>query len=283
MTKKKHKPNFLLVLPLLLFGSAILFYPAISGYLVQKNQSRVVENYQAFTDELSKQEIQREKESADEFNRLLYQQNGEIFGSYGSLEKRYWNELNLDGVMGYISIPAIGVRLPIVHGTTDEDLRSACGHVKGSSLPVGGENTHTVLSGHRGLPNAKLFTDLDQLTVGDMFYLHILDTTLAYQIVNIKTIMPDDVKSLGIESGKDLATLVTCTPYGINTRRLLITGTRVKYNPEQEKNIKPVSTIPSYAAVTYYLMTAAALLALCIIILIPLHYRKKAAGKQKRK
>lgn len=180
-------------------------------------------------------ELLKAKELADAYNRTLvpgasmvdaYSQEGLLAASAD-----YDSQLNLagNGIMGYVEIPKISVNLPIYHGTENDSLERGIGHLLGSSLPVGGESTHTILSGHSGMASQKMFTDLEQLIIGDVFYLHILNETLAYQVVEINTVLPYDTSLLGIAPGEDLCTLVTCTPYGVNTHRLLVRGSRIPY------------------------------------------------------
>ena len=157
-------------------------------------------------------------------------------GSGYALPDNYLDVLNIDGVMGRITIPKIGVDLPIYHGTDAETLEKGVGHIESTSLPIGGEYRHAVLTGHRGLPSAELFTRLDELEPGDQFYLHVLDATLAYQVDQILTVEPQELETLVAEPGQDYVTLVTCTPYGINTHRMLVRGTRVPYVPEAEQS-----------------------------------------------
>jgi len=275
--RKKH--SVLYWLPeviVILAGLALLGYPTISGWVNSKSQAKLVADYQQAVDEADENRIKTEYKFADDFNSELFKNNGTTFAEYPeNLKKTYWSDWCLNGVIGYITIPKINVDLPIKRGIDDATLMNSCGHMEGSSLPFGGVNTHTVLSGHRGLPSAKLFTDLDQLAVGDKFFIHVLDKVLAYQIIDIETILPEDVDSLGIHRGEDLATLVTCTPYGINTHRLLLTGTRVKYTPEIENDIKAVGKVTSHAAFVYYLLAGAAVILLLIIILVPRYYKKK--------
>ena len=187
--------------------------------------------YSALTEDLVK---------AEEYNNTLYNYNN-ILGNKTNLSilQEYKNILNIgDGIMGSIEIPKISVNLPIYHGTSEEVLTQGAGHVEGSSLPIGGTNTRSLLSAHTGLPTSKLFTSLDELVVGDLFFIRIQNETLAYKVRDIKIIDPEDVESLKIEDGKDLVSLITCTPYGLNTHRLIVTGERVAYEVEEYSNIE---------------------------------------------
>ena len=193
----------------------------------QKRQSQAVETY---SNQVKGMESDKKKallEQAQQYNKKLLSESDPIKNHVDDYE--YDNMLSVDdtGIMGYISIPQIDVKLPIYHGTGDEAISQGAGHLQGSSLPVGGEGTHCVLSSHRGLPKAKLFTDLDRLNVGDRFSLTVLDQTITYQVDLISIVEPEDIDNLKIEEGKDYCTLLTCTPYGVNTQRLLVRGSRV--------------------------------------------------------
>lgn len=219
---------------LFLLGFGICFYPLASSAAEQKFLKNTVTTYEKSLEEHNSWDLEAEEEAVNKYNRILFQAKDGVIenGSIQLLDsKMYENTLNLTGtgIMGSIEIPQIDVNLPIYHGTTDEVLSKGIGHVEGTSFPVGGENTRAVLSGHRGLPNSKLFTRLDELEEGDLFFLKVLDKTLAYQVSEIEVIEPENVEKLAIVKGKDLVTLVTCTPYGLNTHRLLVTGERVQY------------------------------------------------------
>lgn len=228
---------------LFLIGFIICCYPLISSIIEQQYQKGAVATYEK---EMQKEDDSKIKESlkkAEEYNSMLYQSDGMSVGDLGDnilSHKSYESLLDLSGtgVMGSIEIPKINVNLPIYHGTDDSVLSTAAGHVESSSLPVGGENTRTVITGHRGLPNSKLFTRLDEMKEGDLFFINVLGETLAYQVTEIEVIDPDDVKKLDIVPKKDLATLLTCTPYGLNTHRLLVTGERVTYEKEVHDSIE---------------------------------------------
>ncbi|HUM84194.1 MAG TPA: class C sortase [Lachnospiraceae bacterium] len=278
--KKKRRQLKLLIIPVLMLGIAILCYPFISGYLNQKNQSRVVENYQETIGDMTDTDADSVTEEAEKFNRKLWEENGTVFGGYSSeLSGLYSSELDEDGIMGYLSIPCIDITIPIRHGTAEDTLANACGHMEGSSLPVGGKNTHAVLTGHRGLPTSKLFTDLDQLKTGDKFYLHVFGRTLAYMVDQISTVLPGDVTQLGIFPDIDCVTLVTCTPYGINSHRLLIRGVRTTYEPEEENNTKSVRAFSGEARVTWLLIIGAVFAIFLMVLLIPAYYRRKLRKK----
>ena len=246
--KKKKTIKDIIRLIVLLVAFSVLLYPTLSSYLNEKNGSEVVSYYDEESVKLSKEEKEQMLEDARAYNQEMLgnidlidpfsQENTEI-------DERYQSLLNPDGtgMMGYIRIPKINIELPIYHGTSEAVLQAGVGHFWGTSLPVGGESTHTVLTGHRGLPTKTLFTNMDKLEEGDIFYIKVLDETLAYQIDQILTVLPEETDALAIESGKDYATLVTCTPYAINTHRLLIRGHRIPYEEATEQepdvNVKP--------------------------------------------
>lgn len=226
-------------LTLFLGGAAVFCYPAISNYLNQKNQTRVVQHYEQTVTAQDDALLAEEWAKAEEYNENLAGDpvhDPFVPGSGYALPDNYLDVLNIDGVMGRITIPKIGVDLPIYHGTDAETLEKGVGHIESTSLPIGGEYRHAVLTGHRGLPSSELFTRLDELEPGDQFYLHVLDATLAYQVDQILTVEPQELENLVAEPGQDYVTLVTCTPYGINTHRMLVRGTRVPYVPEAEQS-----------------------------------------------
>lgn len=228
--KKKKSGILATVLVVLIFlaGLSLLLYPAVSNYWNSLRQSQVITSYEQEVNELQQEEYRRLWEAAEDYNRsLLSRADG--FSLPEELALAYPEELAPSGssVMGYIEIPVIDCVLPICHGTEDDVLRKAVGHLEWSSLPVGGESTHCVLSGHRGLPSSELLTNIDHLEKGDVFYLHVLGQVLEYRVDQIAVVEPDDFSLLGIAEGEDCVTLVTCTPYGINSHRLLVRGSRV--------------------------------------------------------
>ena len=227
MKKKRKSTNFILIL-LLLAGLSLVLYPSISNYWNSFHSTQIISDYAGAVTKMSQTEYEQMYLDAVEYNRELAAHGSGY--QLGAAEKaQYEQTLNVggSGVMGYIEIPSIHVALPVYHGTEDSVLQVAVGHVEWTSLPVGGESTHCVLSGHRGLPSAKLFTNLDQLHEGDTFTLHILDEILTYEVDQIRIVLPEEIKDLTIQEGQDLCTLVTCTPYGINTHRLLVRGHRI--------------------------------------------------------
>lgn len=236
---KKHSGTILLVL-IFFVGLAVMLYPTISDYINQRNQTRVVNSYAQQVDGLSDADYTAYFDAADVFNQEIAADPDALY--HADHFSTYSTTLDVTGtgIMGYITIPRIGVELPIYHGTSDAVLQVAAGHLEGTSLPVGGESTHAVISAHRGLPSAKLFTNLDQLEVGDTFTITVLDRTLTYEVDNISIILPTETDSLKVVDGKDYVTLMTCTPYGINTHRLLVRGRRIT-TPDKLKHIRVTS------------------------------------------
>ena len=224
---KKSKIGLLLVL-MLFVGVCGLLYPSVSQYWNAKTQTRAVENYQEILNALKPEDYETYFLEADVYNAELRALKYPLF-DFRKLSG-YHDILNINGngIMGYISIPKLGVEIPLYHGVSAEVLNVACGHLEGTSLPVGGESTHCVLSAHRGLPHAKLFTDLDKMELGDTFQITVLDRMLTYQVDQIKVIRPEEIDDVQIVEGEDLCTLLTCTPYGINSHRLLVRGTRIE-------------------------------------------------------
>lgn len=217
----------LLVVIAVLTGIGLLLYPTVSNWLNEKNASKAIADYSQAVEALDTVDIQKMLEEARAYNQSLVG-NTSRFEPTEEDSARYHSILDVSGtgIMGYVEIPSIGVKLPIYHGTEDSVLQVAAGHIEGSSLPVGGENTHVAISGHCGLPSAKLFTKLDTLKVGDEFNLSVLGKTLNYKVDDIVIVLPDDFSPLSIEGGEDQVTLITCTPYGVNSHRLMVRGTR---------------------------------------------------------
>ena len=230
----KRKRYDVLRLTALLLAFSILLYPAVSNYLYEKNSARVISSYDEEAMKISKAEKDQMLLEARTYNKEMLK-NIQLLDPFSTKKKeknkRYERILNVNGsgMMGYIRIPKIQVELPVYHGTHEAVLQMGIGHFEGTSLPVGGESTHAVLTGHRGLPSKRLFTDMDKLSRGDIFYIKILGETLAYKIDRILTVLPEDTKALSIVSGKDYVTLVTCTPYAVNTHRMLVRGYRIPY------------------------------------------------------
>lgn len=265
---------------LLLTGIGVIAYPYLSNYLNQKNSSRAIDSYSEAVDELSKEEVEKQWRRAEIYNENLTGQPAHdpfIPGSGIVMPQNYYDVLNLQGIMGRVEIPSINVDLPIYHGTSEKVLKKAVGHLEGSTMPIGGQGTHAVLTGHTGLTHAKLFTDLVDLVEGDQFYLTILGRTLAYQVDQIKVIKPEHTEDLKIVSGQDYCTLMTCTPYGINSHRLLVRGKRIPYQPEQKQQVKKTGlTAEEKALIRAAILTALIMVVLILITLV----RKKRLEKR---
>ena len=234
-----------------LLGLGITLYPAVSNYLLEKNQSTAMQGYIEEQEKVPDEVSERLKQEAREYNEKLREGTVVLTDPFDPEALKYITDeyeemLNPDGdgLMGYLEIPSIKVYLPVYHGTSDGVLQAGVGHLGNTSLPVGGENTHAVLSGHTGLPNARLLTDLDKLQEKDQFYLHVLDEVLAYEVDQIKVVEPDNISDIFIEDGKDYVTLDTCTPYGINSHRLLIRGTRIPYDEKYAEKV-PLKPAPA--------------------------------------
>ena len=211
----------------------LMLYPLAGELLSEKYHSDIETAYTAAIEDSNADELEQQRQAAQQYNAML---SGAAIteGGASAPPLAYDQQLTVGGAIAYVDIPKIGAYLPVEHGTAAETLEKSVGHVVGTSLPVGGASTHAVLSAHSGMASSKLFSDIDQLAEGDTFYIHVLGDTLAYQVDNITTVLPTDTSLLQIEGGKDLVTLVTCTPFGVNTHRLLVRGHRVSYTPEQE-------------------------------------------------
>ncbi|MCD7764575.1 MAG: class C sortase [Lachnospiraceae bacterium] len=285
-TAKTRGRNPALIL-LFAAGFLLVLYPVVGNLWNSYRQQRLANTYEAAVESLEEDQYEELWEAAWEYNathspyrvpdafaggEVLAEEEDEEYLEYESL-------LNVagDGIMGYVEIPKIDIKIPIYHGTDDEVLTKGAGHLYGSSLPVGGEGTHAVIAAHRGLPSAPLFTDLDLLEIGDQFYLYVLDDILAYEVDQILVVEPDETESLVPTEGEDYVTLVTCTPYGVNTQRLLVRGHRVEYSEEQyeeEAGKSASSLVTNYvlvALIGFFTVAVAA-------VLIRLHYEKKTAA-----
>ncbi|MBR6880055.1 MAG: class C sortase [Clostridiales bacterium] len=259
---KKHLSTVLIVL-MVLAGLGLLLYPSVSNYINSKHQARVLTDYGNIVSSMDDAGKEEMFQRAVEYNEKLYS-HPELFYRPDPADN-YNDILNVTGtgVMGYIDIEKIGVQLPIYHGVAKEVLQIGAGHLEGTSLPTGGINTHCVLSGHRGLPSSKLFTDLDEMEIGDRFVITVLDRQMMYEVDQIKTVLPDESDDLLIVEGKDYCTLVTCTPYGINTHRLLVRGHRVEmpedyvavYVPNEAIVVDPILTVAFTAVPLFILIT----------------------------
>ena len=275
---------------LFLIGFGILAYPTVSNQWKTYRQSRLISNYEQVVSDMQPEDYTKEWEAAREFDSTLVQNNiyGDVFGSddVDMKDTDYWKVLNVagDGVMGYLSIPKINIKLAIYHGTAEDVLQTGIGHMNGTSLPIGGESTHSVLAAHRGLPAARLFTDIDQLKQGDMFYIHVLDETMAYQVDQILDMVDKDdhetlEEALQIQEGKDQVTLFTCTPYGVNSHRLLVRGTRVPYEGEEEVENTPVDSMLR-AIQNYYMLYLILGLAVTLLVILIMKFLFDRKGKK---
>ena len=264
---RKRKSNIFLIL-ILIVGLSLLLYPPVSNWWNSYRQSKVVSDYAENVSHLDNEEYQRILNDARAYNEAVAAYGGGAMTLSDEQRADYLRQLDVDGsgIMGYIDIQKIRCTLPIYHGTDDGVLQIAIGHIEGSSLPVGGESTHCVLSGHRGLPSARLFTDIDQLVEGDTFLIRTLDEVLTYEVDQIRIVLPREVGDLCVEPGKDLCTLVTCTPYGVNSHRLLVRGQRVDSKPgtlaitAEAFQIRPVVVMPAIAIPLLLLLLIAALI-----------------------
>ena len=259
--------NIFLILALVA-GLSLLLYPTVSDYWNSLHTSQAVASYDQAVKSMDEGKYDELLQRAGQYNRDLFLR-GTLFALTDEEREDYNSQLDIDGsgVMGYIEIPTIKVSLPIYHGTSDDVLQVAVGHLEWSSLPVGGESTHCVLSGHRGLPSAKLFTNLDQLTEGDLFVIRTLDEVLTYEVDRILIVLPSEVQALAAEEGKELCTLVTCTPYGVNSHRMLVRGHRVDNQSEAVRLtadairidpllVAPIAAIPLLLALLLLLAAA---------------------------
>ena len=271
---KKNKSTIILIL-VFFVGLSVMLYPTLSDYVNQLHQSRAVATYAEDVDNLTDADYSAYFEAADAFNAQIAADPDALFHADRFTSYNATLDVTGTGIMGYITIEKIGVELPIYHGTSDGVLQVAAGHLEGTSLPVGGESTHAVISAHRGLPSAKLFTNLDQLEVGDTFPITVLDRVLTYEVDQISIVLPTETDLLQPVEGKDYVTLMTCTPYGINTHRLLVRGKRIE-NAENQKHIRvtadalriePIIVAPALAVPMLLVM-------LVVMLAVP-HLRKR--------
>ena len=270
---KRDKIGIILVL-MLFIGICGLLYPSVSQYWNSKTQTRAVGNYQDILNSLKKEDFSAYFQEAEEYNEALGALKSPLLDYRQLTEYHQILNINKNGIMGYVSIPKLGVELPIYHGVSAEVLNIACGHLEGTALPVGGESTHCVLSAHRGLPHAKLFTELDKMELGDTFQLTVLDRTLTYKVDQIKVVRPDEINDIQIVPGEDLCTLLTCTPYGINSHRLLVRGSRIQ-------NAAPVLYVTSNAyRIDSLVATPAVAAPILLVLLIILMVKYRDTGSK---
>lgn len=269
---KKRLSTLILIL-VFLIGLSLLLYPAVSSYWNSLRQSRAISKYVEDIESLDQSKLDGILEEAKAYNDGLAK-GTPIITKLSDEERRLYNTLlnaSGNGIMGYINIPAINCSLPIYHGTDDDVLQIAVGHIEGTSLPTGGASTHCVLSGHRGLPSAELFTNLDKLVVGDTFTINVLNDTLTYEVYDIQTVLPHEIDNLKIERNQDLCTLVTCTPYGVNTHRLFIRAHRIE-NAEAETTVR---VLPEATQIDSIIIAAIVAVPLLVILLLVLLLPKK--------
>lgn len=279
---KKRNWTTILLLIILIVGLSLLLYPSFSNYWNEMHQTRAIANYTDFVAHMNEEDFTPIWESAVEYNEsLLNRSNSYLLTE--EQQQRYDQELNVtgSGIMGYIEIPSIDVALPIYHGTDETVLQVAVGHIEWSSLPTGGESTHCVVSGHRGLPSARLFTDLDKLTVGDVFTLNILNEVLTYQVDQIRITEPNETEELLIQEGKDLCTLVTCTPYGVNSHRMLVRGHRIdNLDAPQDVRVTADAMIIEKMVVVPFVLVP---ILLVMLVMLLITTRKKKGNRRKEK
>ena len=280
MKKKNNNWTTAFLVLLLLAGVSLLLYPSLSDYWNSMHQTRAIASYAETVSQLDTAQYDEMWKVAQDYNRSLAQRET-AFALTDEQKAAYESLLDVSGlgVMGYIEIPEIDCSLPIYHGTEESVLQVAVGHLEWSNLPVGGEGTHCVLSGHRGLPSAKLFTNLDKLAVGDTFLLRVLDEVLTYEVDQILIVEPEQVDALGIVPGEDYCTLVTCTPYGINTHRLLVRGHRVENTPEAARMHVTADATQFDPLLVAPVLAIPVLLLLLMILLVPKRRRKSREDK----
>ena len=279
MRKKKGNHITILLVLILLVGLSLLLYPSVSDYWNSLHQTKAIATYAEDVANLNQNQYGEIWAAAERYNASLADQDNAYLLS-GAQKEEYERLLNVSGlgVMGYIEIPSIDCSLPIYHGTEESVLQIAVGHLEWSSLPVGGESTHCVLSGHRGLPSAKLFTNLDKLQMGDVFLLRVLDEVLTYEVDQILIVEPQETGALQIEEGQDYCTLVTCTPYGINTHRLLVRGHRID-TVEEAKTVRVTAdAIQIEPLLVAPVVAIPILLLLLILLLLPRQPQRKHGG-----
>ena len=276
---KKNRSTIILIL-IFLVGLSVMLYPTVSDYVNQRHQSRALASYDETVNEMSDADYTAYFEEADAYNQRLAATPNSFFTPEQVSGYDETLDVSGTGIMGYITIPRIGVELPVYHGTSDGVLQVAAGHLEGTSLPVGGESTHAVISAHRGLPSAKLFTNLDQLEVGDTFTITVLDRVLTYEVDQISIVLPTETDNLKVVDGKDYVTLMTCTPYGINSHRLLVRGRRIE-TPDKLKHIRVTAdAIKIEPIITAPIMALPLLLVLLLWLLFSNRKRKSTRGEK---
>lgn len=263
--------NFILLI-ILLAGIAMLLYPTVSEYWNSIHQSQVIGRYEESLETIDQEEYSELLEMAEEYNQKLIDSEELTFVNGEPVSEIYQSQLEINdsGMIGSIEIPSADINLPIYLGTSESVLSVGVGHLEGSSLPIGGESTHTVLAGHRGLPSSSLFTNLDQIEIGDVFTVTVLGDVIAYEVYQITIVEPDEISDLLIEEGKELCTLITCTPYGVNTHRMLVQGYRVEYEEQSELTITEEAILIDPTTVAFILAVG-----ICLVMVMILMVRTK--------
>lgn len=288
----KKKSSKIVIILIFLAGLSLLLYPLVANQWNNHRQKQLISNYESVVadkEAAGNIDYAAEMKKAEAYNDALLPSilpdSFAVAEAQTEADSSYENSLNIagDGMMGIVEIPKIDIKLPIYHGTSDEVLQKAAGHLEGSSLPIGGENTHAVISAHRGLPSASLFTDLDQLEIGDHFLIHVLDETLCYEVDQILVVDPEDTSALAVEDGEDLMTLLTCTPYGVNTQRLMVRGHRVLYEEQTVADEQtPLSGLSLHTNYLLWVIVGIVVTGVFILILFirEKKLQKRAAGKK---
>ena len=286
----KKKSSKIVIILIFLAGLSLLLYPLVANQWNNHRQKQLISNYESVVadkEAAGNIDYAAEMKKAEAYNDALLPSilpdSFAVADASTETDSSYEDSLNIagDGMMGIVEIPKIAIKLPIYHGTGDEVLQKAAGHLEGSSLPIGGESTHAVISAHRGLPSASLFTDLDQLEIGDHFLIHVLDETLCYEVDQILVVDPEDTSALAVEDGEDLVTLLTCTPYGVNTQRLMVRGHRVPY--EEQAVADEQTPLSGLSLHTNYLLWVVIVITGVFILILFIREKKlqKKAAKQK--
>lgn len=261
----KRRLPLLFIFIVLVVGVGLFMYPKVSNWISVYTAKTTINSYNKAVEKLDNTDKEKLRKEAQEYNKALAENN------HDKLEKFNYDEiLSINGAMAYIDIPKIKVYIPIFHGTDEEELQQGVGHMKETSFPVGGKSTHSVIAGHTGLPTAEIFTDIDQLVNGDIFYIHVLDEILAYKVDQIKVVLPSETEDTQIVQGEDYVTLLTCTPYGINDHRLLVRGTRIPYDRQKEEIIqnKPVQTDTSENILSVETILTLLVIGLSVLVVI---------------
>lgn len=286
----KKKSSKIVIILIFLAGLSLLLYPLVANQWNNHRQEQLISNYESVVadkEAAGNIDYAAEMKKAEAYNDALLPSilpdSFAVADASTETDSSYEDSLNIagDGMMGIVEIPKIAIKLPIYHGTGDEVLQKAAGHLEGSSLPIGGESTHAVISAHRGLPSASLFTDLDQLEIGDHFLIHVLDETLCYEVDQILVVDPEDTSALAVEDGEDLVTLLTCTPYGVNTQRLMVRGHRVPY--EEQAVADEQTPLSGLSLHTNYLLWVVVGIVITGVFILILFIREKKLQKKAAK